>query len=113
MVVAFCTSHMHARYFASQLNISTTLLRMCRSAIPSTWVTCHANMSVCVVMVIPRVSSHSGTSGGESLQNASTHDKPSRAVRCFQLIHWFFKTIIGELAHNDSTNGREARVYIW
>ena len=32
--------------------------RMCRSAIPLEWVTCYANMSVCAVMLLPRVSSH-------------------------------------------------------
>ena len=35
--------------------------RMCRSAIPLTWVTCRDNMSVCVVMLFPRVSRHCGT----------------------------------------------------
>ena len=60
-------------------------------------------------MVIPGVSSYPGTSGRDSLHNASTHGTPSRAASCFQLAHWFFKTIIGKLAHNDSANDREAR----
>ena len=70
-VVALCTSHTHSRHFASQLNISTTsgLPRSWRSACAATWVTCHANMSVCVAMALPGVYSHFGASGGESLQN--------------------------------------------
>ena len=35
--------------------------RTCRSAIPLSWVMCHANMSVCMVMILPRVSRHCGT----------------------------------------------------
>ena len=63
VVVALCSSHTHLRHFASQLTVSTTssVSRMCRSAIPLTWVTCHANMSVCVVMQLPGVSSHCET----------------------------------------------------
>ena len=50
VVVALCASHTHLKHFSSQLNVSTTswVSRMCRSAIPLTWVTCHANMSVCM-----------------------------------------------------------------
>ena len=56
----------------SQLNISATLPRLCRSAIPPTWGTCHANVFVCVVLVLLGVSSHCGTPGDESFQYAQS-----------------------------------------
>ena len=62
VVVALCTSHTHLGHFAPQLNVPTTswVSRMCRSAIPFTWGTSHANISVFVVVLLPGVSSHCG-----------------------------------------------------
>ena len=62
VVVALCTSHTHLGYFAPQLNVLTTswVSRMCRSAIPFTWATSHASISVSVVMLLTGVSSHCG-----------------------------------------------------
>ena len=63
VVVTLCTSHTRLRHFAFSAKRldDVGVSRMCRSAIPLTWVTCRDNMSVCVVMLLPRVSSHSGT----------------------------------------------------
>ena len=63
VVVALCTSHTHLRHFAFQPNVSATSwvmisnVQICYSL---KWVTCHTNMSVCVVMLLPGVSSHGG-----------------------------------------------------
>ena len=55
LLVVLCTSLTPARYFSFQLNVSTTSWYLecvvCRTGIPETWVTCHANMSVCRVML--------------------------------------------------------------
>ena len=52
---------LEASCFSAQRLDDVWLSRICRSAIPLTWVTCRGNMSVCVVMRFPRVSRHCGT----------------------------------------------------
>ena len=85
-ILALCTSHARLRHFASKLNVSKTsrLSQMCESKIPLTWSTCHANMSVCAVMLLPGSSCHCVTLEVNGCKTPWTNHHG--AIRCVQFM---------------------------
>ena len=80
---------------------------MCRSAIPLTLVTCHANMSACLLMLL-EVNRCETPSVECPLARRIIRGSTKRPISALVFVPMF-----REFPHNKSNKGREARAYFW
>ena len=93
-----CVRRRHERHVSKTSRVS----QMCESTIPLTWSTCHANMSVCAVMLLPGSSCHCAT------LEVMVAKRLGQIIRGYTMrpIHSFFMMMFREFPY-------ETRAHFW